>query len=90
LSKLGINTSTTTEMIISFGSGPEIDKLSMDGTEIKCVSKLLEVVISEDLKWRPHVKYITEKASKRLVYSRQLKHFGLNEYDLIRVYKSLI
>jgi hypothetical protein len=32
--QLGINTSKTKEMIIAFGSEPEIDKLSMNGTEI--------------------------------------------------------
>jgi hypothetical protein len=93
--QLGINTSKKKkEMINSFGSEQEIEKLSMNGTEIERVtmSKLLGVihVISEDLKWGSHVKYVTEKASKRLVYLRQMKHSGLSECDLLHVYKSLI
>ncbi|XP_048753884.2 uncharacterized protein LOC125665275 [Ostrea edulis] len=58
--QLGINTFKTKEMIISFEREPDIDKLNMNGTEIERVSvtKLLGVVISENLKWGLHVKYI--------------------------------
>jgi hypothetical protein len=56
-SHLGMNTKTN-EMIISFGSEPDMNKLSMNSIQIEreSVSKLL-VLIGEDLKWGPTVKY---------------------------------
>jgi hypothetical protein len=62
----------------------------MNETETERVSEstCLCVIINEDLKLGKHVNYITEKASKRLFYLRQLKYAGLSKSDLIKVYKS--
>jgi hypothetical protein len=89
---LYINTSKTKELTISFGKKQELPHLIMDGKEIERVSetKLLGVIISDNLKWDAHVKFIVEKASKRLFYLRQLKYAGLHENELTRVYKALV
>lgn len=51
----------------------------MEDEEIERVNetKLLGVIISDDLKWDAHVRYVMEKAFKRLFYLYQLKHASL-------------
>ena len=39
-------------------------------------SKLLGIIISNDLKWNEHIHYISKKASKRLYSLRILKKVG--------------
>jgi hypothetical protein len=70
----------------------DIPHLIMEGEEIERVTetKLLGVIISNNLKWDAHVKYVVAKASKRLFYLRQLKYAGLHENELVRVYKALV
>lgn len=70
--------------MILFGKKQKILCLIMEGEEILRVNetKLLGVIISVNLKWDAQVKYLVEKASKRLFYLRQLKHAGLSEKEL--------
>lgn len=73
---LYINTSKTKKLMISFGKKQDIPCLIMEGEEIESVNetKLLGVIISDNLNWDAHVKYLVEKASIRLFYLRELKH----------------
>ena len=92
VNQLGLNTVKTKEMVISFGTAPVIDPLSINGCIIEQVSesKLLGVIIQNNLKWDSHIKYINVKASKRLHYLRCLKRSGLNKNELKTIYVALI
>ena len=48
--------------------------------------KLLGAIISDDLKWNAHVKYVTAKAAKRLYALRLLKRAGVMPKDILKVY----
>ena len=89
---LGINTDKTKEMLFSFGKPPAIDPLIINGVEIERVNetKLLGVMITDDLKWDTHIDYINKKASKRLYFLRRLKRSGLDSRELIVLYVSMI
>ncbi len=52
---LGINETKTKDKLISLGKDLDIPLLDMNGTQIERVhhSKLLGVIISDDLKWEP-------------------------------------
>jgi hypothetical protein len=68
VNQLVINASKTKEILVFFDKVPRVESLYMNETEIEQVpdSKLLGIIISEDLKWGKHVNNITEKISKRL------------------------
>ena len=89
---LGINTDKTKEMLFSFGNPPDIQPLVMNGVEIERVhkTKLLGVMITDDLKWDLHIEYIHKKASKRLYFLRRLKRSGLSCDELLIMYISMI
>ena len=52
--------------------------------------KLLGVVINENLKWNCHVDYITSKASKKLFAVRLLWRDGVEEQDMLKVFRSSV
>ncbi len=64
----------------------------MNGTQIERVhhSKLLGVIISDDLKWGAHILYINSRAGKRLYYLRELKRSGVLQSDLVHIYLTLV
>ncbi len=72
-------------MKISFGKDIDIPLLEMNGTQIERVhhSKLLGVIISDDLKWGAHILYINSSAGKRINYLRELKRSGVLQSDLV-------
>ena len=89
-----INTSKTKEMVKCFckdrayvESLPYID---INGTGIERVTqaKVLSVTISSDLSW--NADEIVTKTRKRVCMLYQLKHAGINEIDLVRIYASVI
>ena len=59
-----------------------------DGTQIGTLSetKLLGVIISEDLKWKRNTSYICDKARQKLWILRRLLKFGLAYQELYDVY----
>ena len=79
-------------MVISFGNPPVIDPLIIENCTIERVSesKLLGVIIQDNLKWDSHIEYIIQKASKRLYYLRCLKRSGLTRNELKTIYVALI
>ena len=52
--------------------------------------KLLGVVINENWKWNCHVDYITAKASKKLYALRSLKRTGVQEQDMLKVFRNSV
>ena len=53
-------------------------------------NKLLGVIINENLKWNCHVDYITAKASKKVYVLRLLKRAGVQEQDLVKVFRGRV
>ena len=53
-------------------------------------NKLLGVIINENLKWNCHVDYITAKVSKKLYVLRLLKRAGVQEQDLVKVFRGRV
>ena len=77
-----LNNTKTKEMVITFGSRVKMDKctsLISDGCVIVRVHefKILGVILSSDLTWTKHVKYIVSKASKRIFAICHLVRCGL-------------
>ncbi len=62
------NETKTKEIIVWFGNNNGIPPLELNGKEIERVhqSKLLRIIISDDLGWDAHVHHINSKASKRI------------------------
>ncbi len=90
--KLGINATKTKDMVISFGSKPDLHPLLLNGTTAEQVdqSKLLGLIIQSDLTWDANTHYINKKAAKRLHYIICLKKAGLPTDELLRFYLSLV
>ena len=59
-----------------------------DGTILETMSetRLLGVIVSEDLKWRKNTTYICNKARKKLWLLRRMKLLGLSKHELFDVY----
>ncbi len=80
-------------MIITFQKNPPpIPPLNINGTAIERVtsSKLLGIIISDDLKWHLHVDSICSKASRRIYFLTQLHRSGMEHLDLVQYYSSVI
>ena len=84
-----LNCDKTKEIVIDFRvKKTDIESISMQDTVIERVksSKLLGVIISDDLGWEEHVNYICEKGSKRLYFIRVLKRSGVESNDLVKIF----
>ena len=88
--KLQLNKKKT--KIMSFTKSRKLDfppevKFS-DGTKIECIThtKLVGVVVSEDLRWYKNTEYICQKARKKLWILRRLAALGFNKNTLYDVY----
>jgi len=64
--------------------------LSNSVTERVQTFKLIGVVISSDLSWEPHIKYLLSKIAKRIYCIRLLVRAGVGKADIIGVYVSII
>ena len=90
---MSLNPSKTKELYIKFSKGnTSVPLLEMGGVTIDQVpeAKILGVTISNQLTWNTHVSNICAKASKRIYYLLQLKRAGIQQKDLIQIYKSVI
>ena len=79
-------------VLMSFSKSRSLDfqpKILVDQKLLEVVEsqKLLGVVISSDLKWTKHVKYIENKFMKKLWMLRRVKELGGSLEDLKTVYK---
>ena len=53
-------------------------------------ANMLGVTISNNLTWSKHVDNIVSKAGKRVYMLYQLKHAGISQNDLVKIYVSII
>ena len=90
-----LNTKKTKEMTFTFSKRVSVDECASlrAGAEVierVCEFKILGLILSSDLTWTKHVKYIVAKANKRLYAICQLVRCGFASDDIIAVYCSLI
>ena len=69
----------------SIDFNPEVT-ISDKSIELVSQTKLLGLVITNDLKWAPNTTYLVKKAYKRLWMLRRLKNLGANQKSLCAVY----
>ena len=84
-----LNALKTKEMRVNFSfESPSYSPIVINGQSVDVVNqvKLLDVTISNDLKWNLHVDAISKKASKRLYALRLLKINALPVDILVKVY----
>ena len=88
-----INTKKTVELRIDFSkSQNDCSPLIINDHEISVVSKskLLGVVVSDDLTWKENTSLICNRAKQRLYFLVHLKRAGLTSSDLLKMYCSFI
>jgi hypothetical protein len=69
-----------------------IQKIRINDKDIERIktSKLLGVIISNDLSWDAHVDYILGKVAKRFYFLIQLLHAGVRYSDMIPIFCSIV
>jgi len=90
---MALNVNKTKEMLVWPGRREcTIPSLSIDGSIIKRVqsTKLLGVIMSNDLRWEGHIQYVIAKASKRIYFLRLLLRAGVHADDIVGVYTSIV
>ncbi len=88
-----INGIKSKKMIISFKKKPpHFPPLKVRGVTIERAvsSKLLDIYVSSDLKWGPHISYLYSKTNKKLYFLTCLKRAGVEENDLVEYYIRII
>ena len=89
-----INPIKTKELLIDFSRTKFTDfsQITVSGSAIDRVneSKILGVIVSNDLKWNGHVDAITGKAGQRLHMLTNLKKAGVPKCDIVNMYISKI
>ena len=88
-----INAKKTKEILIDFAKKPApIPELIINGQKIERVtsSKLLGVVISDNLSWGEHINYIVGRATQRLFFLRLLKRANVSMDKMIEVFCTII
>jgi hypothetical protein len=88
-----INGKKTKELIISYSTQkPDISLIQIGDTPIERVkqTKLLGVILSDDLSWQDNTNYIYSKAAKRLYFLTLLRRAGVSKGDLLIYYTSVI
>ena len=83
-----INKQKTKEMIITTSRTASVP-LYPDIQQVETF-KLLGIVVSNDLKWNPHIAYIIHKANSRLHFLRQLKPAAVPHHDMLHFYTAVI
>ena len=83
-----INKQKTKEMIITTSCTASVP-LYPDIQRVETF-KILSIVVSNNLKWNPHIAYITHKAHWRLHLLRQLKRATVPHHDTLHFYIAVI
>ena len=89
LNQMALNTEKTKYMIINFCSSLQFQtRLYSKETLLSQVrqTKLLGVIISDDLTWSANTTFIIKKAYKRMIILKKLYEFEVNIQDLIHIY----
>ncbi len=88
-----LNGTKTKEMVITFAKDPpHIPLININGTEVERVksTKLLRVIISDNLKWDLHVNSVCSKAGSRMQFLTRLSRSELEPKELVKYYTSII
>ena len=84
-----LNKSKCKELRISFSrSGSSVDHITITDKQIEAVSstKLLGVVVSDNLRWKAHVESICKKAATCLYFLKQLRRAKVPPKDMLLFY----
>ena len=84
-----LNESKYKELRISFsGSGSSVDHITINDKQIEAVSstKLLGVVVWDNLRWNAHVESICKKAAMCLYFLKQLRRAKVPPKDMLLSY----
>ena len=84
-----LNPNKTKYMIINFCSSYQFKtRLSVKSSLLEQVSetRLLGVIIQEDLSWNKNTRALVKKAYSRMVILRKLVEFEVNKSDMITIY----
>ncbi|KAI8494420.1 hypothetical protein Bbelb_276460 [Branchiostoma belcheri] len=90
---MSANAKKTKDMVISCRRSPVVPPpLTLNGESVEGVTsfKLLGIVVSNDLKWGPHVEYMLAKVQPRMHYLRVARRAALPTEVLLQIYKSFI
>ena len=93
VNKQDLNPVKTKDIIVKLNADDRpIKDLMIGNMPVQTVesSKLLGLVLNNQLSWSDHVYYLHSKASKRLYFLIMLKRSGLSTDDLITYYTSVI
>ena len=88
-----LNTKKTKELIFTFAKkAPEFQPIVLNNDIIEQVdnTKILGLVLSNDLTWNNHVDFMVKKANKRLFLLTLLKRAEVQLEDMITIYTSII
>ena len=83
--KMILNQKKTKSMIFNFTDNFQFNtRLSLNNENIEIVdnTKLLGVIVSNDLKWKKNTEYLVKKANNRLVLLRKVASFSKYREDL--------
>ena len=92
--KMMINMPKTNVMLFNrsrnWSFPPEIS--FQDGTALNCISetKLVGIIITDDLKWQKNTDYICQKARKKIWLLRRMKSLKLSAKQMLDVYQKEI
>ena len=84
-----LNPDKTKIMIINYCSAYQFKtRLSVDNSMIEQVdqTKLLGVVLSDDLTWQANTKCLVKKAYTRMIILRRLNEFNVKREDMLKIY----
>ena len=84
-----LNTDKTKFMLFNFSKNYQFNtRLSLEGKPIEQVheTKLLGLVLRDDLSWKSNTELLTKKAFKRMIILRNLHNFDLPQEELINIY----
>jgi hypothetical protein len=87
--KMKLNTDKSKFMIINFTRNYQFNtRLSLEGNPLKQVNetKLLGLVLSDNLKWQSNTSFIVRKAYKRMTILQKLYAFNVPEEELLEIY----
>ena len=87
--KMILNQKKTKSMIFNFTDNFQFNtRLSLNNENIEIVdnTKLLGVIVSNDLKWKKNTEYLVKKANNRLVLLRKVASFSKYREDLKNIY----
>jgi hypothetical protein len=93
INKMKLNTDKTKELVVNFTKNKILpDPIKLNRQELDRVqnTKLLGLILNDNLTWGDHVLYTCKKASKRLYFLRLLKRAGITSLDIVNVYCSII